>query len=190
MTMTESLCARPANIRVIHRRPKPSLSSPAKPRCNHLTWSFHISVLSLKFVECREPSSYRRKDADADGETDSTFEFGGRRARKLEGLARRPKTAQALAQRARIVLECASGKPNTVVVRRLGLTHQTVGKWRQRFLDRRLEGLLDEPRPGAPRQVSDAQIERGAVHPISVQSATLGQFCIGGNTARWPSVAG
>ena len=78
----------------------------------------------------------------------------------LERWARRPKSAQALAQRAQIVLECASGRPNTLVAQRLGLTHQTVGKWRQRFLERRLAGLLDEPRPGAPRQVSDEQIER------------------------------
>ena len=78
----------------------------------------------------------------------------------LERWARRPKSAQALAQRSRIVLECAAGKRNTAVAQRLGLTHQTVGKWRQRFLERRLDGLLDEPRPGAPRQVGDAQIER------------------------------
>src|SRR6202140_1069019 len=78
----------------------------------------------------------------------------------LEGWARRPKSAQALAQRARIVLECASSSPNTAVADKLGVTYQTVGKWRQRFLERRLAGLLDEPRPGAPRQVGDAQIER------------------------------
>jgi len=69
----------------------------------------------------------------------------------LERWARRPKSAQALAQRSRIILECAAVKPNTVAARKLGLTHQTVGKWRQRFVERRLEGLLDEPRPGAPR---------------------------------------
>ena len=78
----------------------------------------------------------------------------------LQRWARRPKSAQALAQRSRIVLECASGSANTAVARKLGVTHQTVGKWRQRFVERRLDGLLDEPRPGAPRQVSDAQIER------------------------------
>jgi transposase len=79
---------------------------------------------------------------------------------RLEEWARRPKSAHALAQRARIVLACASGKANTVVAEQLSLTQQTVGKWRQRFLERRLDGLLDEPRPGAPRQVTDAQIER------------------------------
>ena len=62
--------------------------------------------------------------------------------------ARRPKSAQALAQRSRIVLECAAGQPNTVVARKLGLTHQTVRKWLQRFVAQRLDGLLDELRPG------------------------------------------
>ena len=66
----------------------------------------------------------------------------------LERWARRPKSAQALAQRSRIVLGCAAGNPNTLVAGKLGVTHQTVGKWRQRFLERRLDGLLDEPRPG------------------------------------------
>ena len=79
---------------------------------------------------------------------------------RLEEWARRPKTAQALAQRSRIVLACATGRSNLVVAGTLGITHQTVGKWRQRFLERRLNGLLDEPRPGAPRTVTDAQVER------------------------------
>jgi len=68
---------------------------------------------------------------------------------RLEDWARGPKTAQALAQRSRIVLGCASGSPNPAVAYQLGLTQQTVGKWRQRCLERRLEGLLDEPRPRA-----------------------------------------
>jgi transposase len=84
----------------------------------------------------------------------------GEERERLQEWARRPKTAQALAQRARIVLECAVRLTNTVVAGKLGITHQTVGKWRQRFLERRLDGLLDEPRPGAPRQVGDAQVER------------------------------
>src|ERR1700732_1631094 len=79
----------------------------------------------------------------------------------LERWARRPKSAQALAQRSRMVLECAAGNSNTAVAHQLGVTHQTVGKWRQRFVARRLDGCLDDPRPGAPRQVSDAQVERG-----------------------------
>jgi transposase len=78
----------------------------------------------------------------------------------LEGWAQRRKTAQALALRARIVLACAEGKSNTAVAASLRLCKPTVGKWRGRFVAQRLEGLLDEPRPGAPRQISDAQVER------------------------------
>jgi transposase len=78
----------------------------------------------------------------------------------LERWARRPTTAQALAQRARVILECAADRTNTQVARRLRLTKQTVGKWRTRFLATRLDGLLDEPRPGAPRTVSDTQVEQ------------------------------
>ena len=78
----------------------------------------------------------------------------------LERWARRPKSAQALAQRARLVLACAQEKSNTVVSREMKLTQQTVGKWRSRFMARRLDGLLDEPRPGAPREISDAAVER------------------------------
>jgi transposase len=77
----------------------------------------------------------------------------------LERWARRPTTAQALAQRARIILRCAASQTNTRVARELRVTKQTVGKWRRRFLARRVDGLLDEPRPGVPRTVSDAQVE-------------------------------
>ena len=78
----------------------------------------------------------------------------------LQGWAQRRKTAQALALRARIVLACAEGKNNTTVSAAMRLCKQTVGKWRGRFLAKRLDGLLDEPRPGAPRQIGDAQVER------------------------------
>jgi transposase len=78
----------------------------------------------------------------------------------LETWARRPKSAQRLATRARIVLACTEGQPNGEVATRLGLNRTTVGKWRQRFLDARLDGLADEPRPGAPRTITDAQVEQ------------------------------
>src|SRR6478736_2611327 len=73
---------------------------------------------------------------------------------------RRHKTSQALALRSRIVLACAQGANNGEVARRHQVTRQTVGKWRRRFLEQRLDGLLDEPRPGAPRKLDDARIER------------------------------
>jgi transposase len=78
----------------------------------------------------------------------------------LQRLTRRRKTAQALALRARIVLACAAGRDNRDVAEELRVTRATVGKWRQRFVERRLDGLYDEPRPGAPRRVSDADVER------------------------------
>src|SRR5690349_20698432 len=74
---------------------------------------------------------------------------------KLHTWANRPTSAQRLALRSRIVLACAEGLSNLQVAQQLRLTSATVGKWRLRFLNHRLEGLADEPRPGAPRTVSD-----------------------------------
>jgi transposase len=73
--------------------------------------------------------------------------------------ARRATSAQALAMRARIVLACAEGTPNTHVAAQLGVSRDMVGKWRSRFLAGRLQGLSDEPRPGAPRKITDEQVE-------------------------------
>lgn len=78
---------------------------------------------------------------------------------KLTLLARRPKTSQAMALRARIVLAAEAGLNNSEVAAKLSVTKPTVGKWRERFRRHRLEGLLDEPRPGAPRSITDEQVE-------------------------------
>jgi transposase len=78
----------------------------------------------------------------------------------VERWVRRPKTAQALAQRSRIIILCATGVSNRVVAEKIHVSQQCVSKWRGRFISKRLEGLLDEPRPGAPRTISDAKIER------------------------------
>lgn len=78
---------------------------------------------------------------------------------KLAAWTRRPKTAQRLALRARIVLAAADGRTNTAIAAELRVTLPTVGKWRSRFLDRRLDGLTDEPRPGPPRTITDARVE-------------------------------
>jgi transposase len=79
---------------------------------------------------------------------------------ELERLARRRTTAQALALRARIVLRCAEGGHNGEVAEALGITRQTVGRWRVRFIQSGVAGLLDEPRPGAPRKISDAHVDK------------------------------
>src|SRR5579864_3379634 len=102
----------------------------------------------------------------------------------LERWARRPKTAQALALRARIVLTCATGRPNTAVARRLGITHQTVGEWCSRFVARRLDGLLDEPRPGAPRQVRDAQVEEVVTRTLETMPRDATQWSTRAMAAR------
>jgi transposase len=78
---------------------------------------------------------------------------------QLQAWARRPKSAQALAQRSRIVLAAADGGSNTEVAAQLGISRAMVGKWRNRFAVDRLDGLLDEPRPGRPRTVTDEQVE-------------------------------
>ena len=86
--------------------------------------------------------------------------------RVLEGWLRRRSSAQGLAVRARIVLGAADGESNTVLAERLGLTRMTVAKWRGRFVSERVDGLLDEPRPGRPRTVSDEKVEEVVVKTL------------------------
>ncbi|MGP4054317.1 helix-turn-helix domain-containing protein, partial [Mycobacterium sp. 4D054] len=78
---------------------------------------------------------------------------------ELEGWARRRSSAAGLAMRARIVLAAADGGSNTELADRLELSIGTVRRWRNRFVELRLDGLVDEPRPGRPRVVGDDQIE-------------------------------
>jgi len=78
---------------------------------------------------------------------------------ELVALTLRRKTAQALALRARIVLACADGQDSKAVAARQRVTPQTVGKWRARYVERRLDGLLDAPRSGAPRTIDDARVD-------------------------------
>jgi transposase len=85
--------------------------------------------------------------------------------------ARRRKTAQALAQRSRIILACANGGSNTEVAAELGLARDTVAKWRSRFVVHRLEGLTDQPRPGAPRKITDEQVESVIVKTLEESAA-------------------
>ncbi|MFD8982985.1 helix-turn-helix domain-containing protein [Streptomyces sp. NPDC059564] len=84
----------------------------------------------------------------------------------LEDWARRRSTAQGLAQRAQIVLACARGWNNTMVAARLGIERKTAARWRRRFLRDRLDWLADQPRPGVPRTITDAQVEEVVVRTL------------------------
>ena len=85
---------------------------------------------------------------------------------RLQSLAHRARSQSLLARRARVVLACAEGLDNKTVARKLRVSLGMVGKWRARFLQARLEGLYDEPRPGAPRKVSDAEVERVVIRTL------------------------
>ena len=91
----------------------------------------------------------------------------------LTRLARRGRVAQRTALRAKIVLACAAGAANRAAAADLRVTAQTVGKWRRRFVEHRLDGLLDEPRCGAPRTVTDDRVE--AVVVRTLESTPKGQ---------------
>lgn len=92
------------------------------------------------------------------GKTAVAVDLSDSERRELGSLASRRRTAQGLAQRARIVLLAAEGVENKEICARVGASPNTVGKWRRRFAERRMEGLLDEPRPGAPRQIGDDEV--------------------------------
>jgi transposase len=85
---------------------------------------------------------------------------------QLESWSRRRTSAQSLAERSRIVLAAAEGLKTTEVAARLGVNVSTARRWRNRFAEHRLDGLLDEPRPGQPRTVSDAQVEEVIVKTL------------------------
>jgi transposase len=79
---------------------------------------------------------------------------------QLERWTRRRVSAQALAMRARVVLLAADGLGNTEITRELKIHRNVAGNWRSRFLEHRLDGLLDEPRPGRPRTITDDRVRR------------------------------
>src|SRR5260370_27615903 len=92
--------------------------------------------------------------------------LGAEQREQLQAWSRRAKTAQALAMRSRIVLLAADGLSNTEIARRQGCSLPTAGKWRPPFLDRGLHGLLDEPPPGTPPQLSGWPVARVLARPF------------------------
>ncbi|MFC6021619.1 helix-turn-helix domain-containing protein [Plantactinospora solaniradicis] len=141
---------------------------------------------------------------DGRGPKLALLELTGVERDALETLTRRRSTAQALATRARIILACAQGLSNSEVSRLLGVSLPTVGTWRARFVVHRVDGLYDEPRPGRPRRVGDAEVERvivemlestprNATHWSSTRSRSSNDNCTatGSNSPRrtghgWP----
>src|SRR3954463_11967193 len=93
--------------------------------------------------------------------------------RRLRYLAQRARSLPAVARRARVLLACAEGLDNQAAAKKLRCSLGMVGKWRSRFLQGRLEGLYDEPRPGAPRKVSDDQVEKVVIQTL--ESTPRGQ---------------
>src|SRR6202165_3021896 len=85
---------------------------------------------------------------------------------RLQSLAHRARSQPLLARRARVALACGDGLDNQSVARKVRVALGMVGKWRSRFLKARLEGLYDEPRPGAPRTVSDEQVEQVVIQTL------------------------
>ena len=92
---------------------------------------------------------------------------------RLQSLAHRSRSQPLLARRARVVLACGEGLDNKAVARKMRCSLGMVGKWRSRFLKERLEGLYDEPRPGAPRKVSDERVEQVVIQTL--ESTPRGQ---------------
>jgi len=97
---------------------------------------------------------------------------------QLKEWARSRTRARTIAKRARIILACDGGRTNRQVARQVRVTTQTVGKWRTRFVARRLEGLTDNPRSGAPRSISDALVEAVVTKTLHEQPP---------DAARWSS---
>src|SRR5438309_2867907 len=93
------------------------------------------------------------------GRPKAVLELSEEERAQLLRWSRRATSAQALAVRSRIVLECASGLDNKQVAGKLGVTQATVGKWRSRFVELRLDGLSDDPRPGRPPSITVEQVE-------------------------------
>ena len=100
------------------------------------------------------------------GRPTAVIELSGEERETLERWARRPKSAQALAMRCRIVLAAAEGRYNRDIAVELGCHPATVGKWRGRFALGRLDGLADDPRPGPPRKITDAMVEEVIVKTL------------------------
>ena len=106
------------------------------------------------------------------GRPTAAVELSGEERETLERWARRPKSAQALTLRCRIVLAAAEGRHNNEIAAALGCHAATVSKWRRRFAERRLDGLADDPRPGPPRKITDTVVNEVLVRTLESAPAS------------------
>jgi transposase len=102
----------------------------------------------------------------------------------LESFTRRHTSAQALALRARIVLDAADGFTNGEIAERQRVSRPTVTKWRGRFAEFRVDGLLDEPRPGRPRTITDEQVEAVVVKTLESTPKNATELALGASPER------
>jgi tetratricopeptide (TPR) repeat protein len=159
--------------------PWPSTPSgpPARPRPPTKPFAAAAGELSQKFVWC---SGIGRP-----GPKVEPLDLTASERTELQRWIRRRKGGQDMTLRARLILACdaidADGLPvsTKVVAEQVGVSRETVSKWRRRFLADRLAGLADEPRPGRPRTVSDEQVAEPG------RSATAVNRPVSGSTARW-----
>lgn len=100
------------------------------------------------------------------GRPRTTITLTSEERQRLESLAHRSRSAPQVARRARIILACGEDRETTGIARRLHVSATTVCKWRTRFLEDRLDGLFDEPRPGAPRRITDEQVEQVVIRTL------------------------
>src|SRR4051794_28821362 len=106
----------------------------------------------------------------------AAIELTGEERAQLEAWTRRRTSAQGLAQRSRIVLAAVDGVTNTEIARRLGVSRPMVTKWRNRFAEYRLDGLVDERRPGRPRTITDEQVEAVIVKTLETTPRNATQW--------------
>ena len=97
------------------------------------------------------------------------IELSAAEREQLESFASRRKTAAGLATRARIVLAAAEGKSTTQIAKEVGVSLPTARRWRKRFSERRLDGLVDKPRPGQPRKITDAKVEEVIIKALETE---------------------
>jgi transposase len=118
------------------------------------------------------------------GRPTAPIELTSAETKTLTSWARRQSTSQALALRSKIVLEAATGATNKDIATRLGCNPTTVGKWRNRFTTDRLDGLLDAPRPGAARTITDDQVEAIVIDTLETTPPDATQWSTRGLAAK------